>query len=240
MTADRPPKLRPPGKDKTLWRAMLETGSRMLQTRAPLQAFDIYVVGFHCARHDPQMQMEAHHFCAQVNSDVLQCAIFDGNTEDANLIGIEYIISEALFEGLPEEEKRYWHPHNYEIFSGQLTAPNLPETAEKQLMALLLNSYGKTWHTWHTGRPDGAGQSGDPLPYGEPKLMWSFNRDGEVDPALKEDLNAAMGIDENAKRAHRRDLLNRAHPQRGVATLRTAFPNAGAAPEGVSDIEDEA
>lgn len=123
MTTGRPPKLRPPGDAKTLWRATLETGSNVLQTRAPLEAYDVYVVGFHWARHDPHMHMEAHHFCAQVNLDVLQCAIFDGNTGDVNLIGIEYITSEKLFNSLPAEEKGCWHPHNYEVFSGQLIAP---------------------------------------------------------------------------------------------------------------------
>jgi hypothetical protein len=49
MTTERPPKLRPPGDATTLWRATLETGSSVLQTRAPLESFDIYVVGFHCA-----------------------------------------------------------------------------------------------------------------------------------------------------------------------------------------------
>jgi hypothetical protein len=96
MTAARPPKLRPPGDDKTLWRGALETGSRLLQTSAPLEAFDIYVVGFHCARHEPHMHMEAHHFCAQVNSDVLQCAIFDGNTRDANHRDQVHHLREAL------------------------------------------------------------------------------------------------------------------------------------------------
>jgi hypothetical protein len=42
---------------------------------------------------------------------------------DANLIGIEYILSERLFETLPDDEKPSWHPHNYEILSGQLAAP---------------------------------------------------------------------------------------------------------------------
>jgi len=235
----RPPKLRPPGEDTSLWRATLETGAELMQTHAPLKSFDIYVVGLHCARHDPQMQMEAHHFCAQVNADVLQCAIFDGNTEDANLIGVEYIISETLFNGLPEEEKPYWHPHNYEVLSGQLAAPDLPAAAEIELMRLLVNSYGKTWHTWHTGRADGNGRPGDPLPYGDPTLMWSFNRDGEADPRLKEDLNTAMGIDETAKRKERRRLLDHAHSQVGVATLRSAFPEAGNSPDGVKDIEDD-
>ena len=97
------------------------------------------------------MQMEAHHFCRQVNQDFLQCTIFDGNTADANLIGIEYIISERLFATLPADERASWHPHNYEILSGQLTAPGLPEAAERAFLKELMNSYGKTWHTWHTG-----------------------------------------------------------------------------------------
>jgi hypothetical protein len=68
--------------------------------------------------------------------------------------------------------------------------------------------------------------------------MWSFNRDGEVDPRLKEDLNAAMGTDEAHNRERRRAFLDRARPQRGVATLRHAFPDADGAPEGVRDVND--
>ncbi len=134
--------VQPPGDPKTLWRAMLQTGASLLQSTDPLAGFDIYVAGLHCARHEPQMQMEAHHYCKQVNSDFLQCVLFDGNTSRANLIGIEYIISETLFDSLPQAEKSYWHPHNYEILSGQLTAPGLPEAAEHALMRLLVNSYG--------------------------------------------------------------------------------------------------
>ena len=54
----------------------------------------------------PEDQMEVHHYCHQLNEDFAQCALFDGNTQDANLNGIEYIISEKLFSTLPEEEKK--------------------------------------------------------------------------------------------------------------------------------------
>lgn len=239
MTKKREPVIQPPGDTKSLWRATLETGAQLLQDKSPLKGFDIYVVGLHCGRHEPDMQMEAHHYCKQVNSDFLQCAIFDGNTENANLIGIEYMISEKLFEGLPEEEKGYWHPHNYEVLSGQLTAPGLPKAAEHALMRLLVNSYGKTWHTWHTGRHDGGGHPGNPLPYGDAKLMWSFNRDGEADERLKTDVMTGMDIDEMWQREQRRDLAAHAHPQHGVNTLKGAFPNADGQPEGVRDVEEE-
>lgn len=151
-----------------------------------------------------------------------------------NLIGIEYIVSGNLFATLPEEEKYYWHPHNYEIFSGQLIAPGLPAVAEQQLMAELVNSYGKTWHTWHTGRHDIGG--GQELPLGPPMLMWSFNRDGEGDPALESHRAAAFGIDPAEVRRRRQDLLDRAVPQRGVDTLKHHFTGTTSIP-GVEDLD---
>jgi hypothetical protein len=150
--------------------------------------------------------------------------LFDGNTKDANLIGIEYIVSERLFDQLPEDEQSSWHPHNYEVLSGELVAPGLPDVAEKALMKQLMNSYGKTWHTWHTH--DAPGYPATPLPYGDPILMWSFNREGECDESLKRDRNEAMGIDVEAKRADRQSLLPLAHPQRGVDAMRGDFPGS--------------
>jgi len=211
----------PAGAGASLWRQALEAGAAVLQDMTPLKGFDIYVAGLHCAKHEPGMQMEAHHFCRQVNQDLIQCVLFDGNTKAANLIGIEYIVSERLFESLPEAEQGYWHPHNYEILSGQLIAPGLPDAAEHAFLAQLMNSYGKTWHTWHTGRHDG--ERGDAIPLGEPKLMWSFNRDGEADESLRTDFQRAMGHSELRKRERRRDLVERAEPQRGVDAMASEF-----------------
>jgi hypothetical protein len=222
-TPRREPPIAPAGEGRSAWRATLEAGAAVLQDAAPLKDFDIYVAGLHCGHGEPDMQMEAHHFCRQVNQDFLQCVIFDGNTKDANLIGIEYIISERAFDGLPEDEQELWHPHNYEILSGQLVAPGLPEVAERAFLEQLMNSYGKTWHTWHTGRHDGRGEPGQPLPMGQAMLMWSFNRDGEADEALKQDFQRGLGFDEQKNRAKRAPLAAKAHPQRGVDKMKGAF-----------------
>ena len=217
----REPPVQPLGEGRSAWRVALEAGAALLQDTTPLKDFDVYVAGLHCARHDAGMQMEAHHFCRQVNQDLLQCILFDGNTKDANLIGIEYIVSERLFATLPEDEKPYWHPHNYEILSGQLCAPGLPEVAERAFLKELMNSYGKTWHTWHTGRHDG--EPGDRLPLGEPMLMWSFNRDGEADERLKADFQRGLNVDEAAKREQRQGFVELAHGQRGVDAMAGEF-----------------
>jgi Protein of unknown function (DUF1264) len=224
----------PAGESKGAWLAVLEQGAHLLQETTPLKGFDVYVVGFHCAKDQPDMQMEAHHYCKVVNDDLLQCVLFDGNTREANLIGVEYIVSEELFASLPDDERPRWHPHNFEVLSGQLCAPGLPDAAEKAFLTRLLNSYGKTWHTWHTGRHDGP--PGDRLPLGEPVLMWSFNREGECDEALKEDRNRVMGLDVERKREQRRSLVERAHPQEGVDAMADQFTGTVPVP-GVVDAQ---
>ena len=198
---ERHPRIRPAGQDRTAWLTVLEQGANLIQSTAPLKDFDVYVVGFHPAEGEPDMQMEAHHYCRVVNDDLLQCVLFDGNTRDADPIGVEYIVSGRSFDTLPEQEKPYWHPHHHEVFSGQLVAPGLPQAVETSLMKQLVNSYGKTWHTWHT-RTSG-GHEGMGLPLGDPMLMWAFNRDGEADEALLRERNEAMGLDVDAKRAAR-------------------------------------
>jgi hypothetical protein len=194
----------------------------LLQRSQPPGQLDIYLVGFHPMKDDPTHQIEAHHYCRQVNQDFAQCALFDANTEAANLNGIEYIISEGLFEQLPEDEKQYWHPHNYEILSGQLIAPGLPDVAEHELMKGKMNSYGKTWHTWQTRS---AVSQGEEFPLGPPMLGWSFNADGEARPGLIESRDHTLNVDTTQIRAARQDLAPLAHPQRGVNAIAEAFPD---------------
>jgi hypothetical protein len=222
----------PSGKEKTTKTEMLESGAAILQTDSPLQPMNIYLDGFHADKNNPAHQMEAHHFCRQVNEDFAQCVLFDGNTRQANLIGIEYIISEALFESLPEQEKQYWHPHNYEILSGQLIAPGIPGIAEKELMKGKMNSYGKTWHVWNSAP---LGKAGDKIPLGEATLEWSFNQDGEALPGLVEKRDQHMGVSTNEKRNQRAELKALAKPQTGVDALKGKFPGPTRPLPGVVD-----
>ncbi len=166
-----PQKAQVEGQPKTSSTQALKTGAKTLQDLTPVKQFDVYLVGFHPLKDDPNHQMEAHHYCKQVNDDFAQCVLFDGNTKTANMNGVGYIISEKLFNTLPQQERKYWHPHNYEILSGQLVGPGLPSAAEKAFMAKKMNSYGKTWHVWMT---DMQGKPGDKLPFGDPHLAWSF------------------------------------------------------------------
>ena len=144
-----------PGAEETAKTKALETGAAVLQDRPPVDAINAYLDGFHFYNGQMKVQMEAHHYCAILNEDVIQCTIYDGNVKDAKLMGVEYIISETLFAGLPEQEKALWHSHVQEVTSGQLIAPGIPEVAEHALMEKLIHTYGKTWHTWDTSHGSG-------------------------------------------------------------------------------------
>lgn len=225
----------PDGEEKKVKTKILEAGAFILQRDAPLDAINVYLVGFHPIKEQPDHQIEAHHFCHQVNEDFAQCVLFDGNTSNANMTGIEYIISERLFKTLPNQERQYWHPHNHEILSGQLIAPGLPSLAENELMETKINSYGKTWHLWNTGSTE---ENPDRLPFGEPRLAWSFNREGEINPDLLQQRDEQMDTDTEDIQQSRRNLIPLARPQTGVNAIQHFFGDTTRSIDGVEEEND--
>ncbi|WP_312932169.1 OBAP family protein [Pseudomonas sp.] len=188
-----------PGRPESAKTQLLEAGAAALQAKPPIDQINAYLDGFHFYNGHPEVQMEAHHYCSILNEDVIQCVIFDGNQKDAKLMGVEYIIDEKLFAGLPAKEKALWHSHGYEVSSGQLVAPGIPATAEHALMARLAHTYGKTWHTWHTDQDKA-------LPVGVPQLMMGFTADGQADAAMVEQRNRRLDIDAAKIRQQRADI----------------------------------
>ena len=170
-------KVVPPGHEQSAKSQMLEAGADLMQDKSPVNALNAYLDGFHFYNGDMKSQMEAHHYCGHLNEDVIQCVIFDGNGENAKIMGVEYIISAKLFAGLPAAEKNLWHSHVHEVRSGQLIAPGIPEAAEHELMEKIASTYGKTWHTWHTDQDL-------ELPLGSPMLMMGFTRDGQANEEM--------------------------------------------------------
>lgn len=225
----------PPGAEKKVDTKLLEKGAQTLQNLSPVRALDHYLDGFHVMKHDKSLIMEAHHFCKNLNEEFTQCVIFDGNTAAANIIGIEYIISDRLFATLAPEEQTSWHPHNYEILSGQLVLPGLPDVAEKAALKKKLNSYGKTWHIWDTGHH--GHPAVDKLPIGEPRLAWSFNRDGESPEQLLRDRDTRMDINTSDKKKSRADMAELAQPQKGVDAMASDLPGKAQPPRGVQEAK---
>jgi len=188
-----------PGEPESGRTRVLEAGAAVLQDKAPLDALNAYLDGFHFYNGRIDMQMEAHHYCALLNEELTQCVIYDGNLKDAKLMGVEYIVSERLFKALPRDEQALWHSHVYEVKSGALIAPGIPEVAERELMRKLVGTYGKTFHTWHTDLHK-------ELPIGIPQIMMGFTADGQADAAMIADRDRRFGTTSAEKRRQRDDI----------------------------------
>lgn len=172
-------------------------GGRKAENWTSVDRMHLYLCAFHVAKENPKFQLIAHHYCAPQKGDVHQCVIYDSRKPDSKLLGVEYIVSDETYRSLPEEEKKYWHPHAYEILSGQLMAPDAPDLGDEMLVGLI-TTWGKTWHTWR-----------DPsttVPLGEPLLMWSSNGDNQVDPALVSQRDAEFGVSTDQVRQRRKEM----------------------------------
>jgi hypothetical protein len=153
---------------------------------APTQGLHAHFCGIHIAKQNAKIQIVTQHFCGSLNEEMHQCLLFESCEKNAKLLGVEYIIADRLYRGLPEEEKKYWHPHTYEVLSGGLVSPGMEPQAEKQFMKALLTTWGKTWQTW----PDPK----TPLPIGEPLLMWGVTADGQLDETVVARRDKDFGI----------------------------------------------
>ena len=164
---------------------------------APLDKMHLYLCAFHVSKANPKFQIEAHHYCAPAGNDVHQCVIYDSRGPNPKMLGTEYIVSDEVYQKLPKDEKKYWHPHAYEIISGQLIAPDMPKDGD-DIFPGLINTWGKTWHTW----PDPTTL----VPMGEPMLMWSANGDGQVNEKLVSQRDSQFGISTPAIRERRKSM----------------------------------
>ncbi|XLU20053.1 hypothetical protein S245_056119, partial [Arachis hypogaea] len=109
-------------------------GAMMLQSLKPVKQFNHHICSFAIYSHDMSRQIETHHYCSRLNQDFLQCVVYDSDDANACLLGVEYIISDRIFEDLPDEEKKLWHSHAYEnlsqlsLLDGNDLSGSIPET----------------------------------------------------------------------------------------------------------------
>ena len=200
-SADKSAGPTPPGQSMSVGQHMLDKGAMMLQSLKPVKQFSQHVCSFAIYSHDMSRQIETHHYCSRLNQDFLQCAVYDSDDANARLLGVEYIISDRIFEDLPNEEKKLWHSHAYEVKLGLLISPRVPETIAMPELENLAKSYGKFWCTWQADR-------GDKLPMGAPALMMSPQgvKPGLVRPDLVHQRDAKYHVSSDSYKTSRLEI----------------------------------
>jgi Protein of unknown function (DUF1264) len=177
----------------------------------PVDAIHLHFCGIHIAKSNPGFQIVAQHYCMSRSEEMHQCLLYDSTDKNAKLLGVEYIISDGLYRQLPDAERKYWHPHTYEVLAGGLIAPSMKPDDELAFMKALLTTWGKTWHTWPDPRTA--------IPLGEPLLMWAATGDGQ----LSEEVLAARDKEFNVSAAEIRERRGRAI---GLQVPRVSLPRS--------------
>ena len=142
-------------------------GKPAVGTKAPIQELlhcPLAFAGVHLLKELPEHSRVAYHFCKEVNADLNQCVLYDGTGPDAKLIGVEYLVSDAVYQKMPADEKAFWHDHKYEVDAGFLKSLTQTGDEEKQTLIKVRTLWGKVYHTW---------ASGTDYPRGPARLFWS-------------------------------------------------------------------
>jgi Protein of unknown function (DUF1264) len=98
---------------------------------------------------DPTLRV--WHFCKPNDKIMMICQLYDSNSPNSTLIGVEYMITADAYKNLPDREKPNWHYHKEE-FAPNRADPKLPQLNEQQQNATLKKleeSYGKVIITWN-------------------------------------------------------------------------------------------
>ncbi|XP_073138924.1 oil body-associated protein 1A-like [Henckelia pumila] len=185
-----------PGEPTQTSTSLLEKATAAIQGFGPVNKIHQHLCAFHFYGHDMTRQVEAHHFCGHLNEEVRQCLIYDGEGDEARLIGVEYVVSNELFSTLPDDEKRLWHSHEYEVKSGVLFMPTVPGPVQRQDLENVCKTYGKVMHFWQVDR-------GDNLPLGIPQIMMALTRDGQLNDNLAQDVEKRYNVSFAMERENR-------------------------------------
>lgn len=176
---------------------------------SPVSSPHFHFCGIHCAKKNPKWQLTTQHYCTghtnTGHDDIFQCVLYDGTGPNAKMLGVEYVISDAEYRKLPDEEKKYWHNHTYEVLGGGLVAPGMDAESEKKFMGIILTTWGKAWHTW----PD----PNTAVPVGEPLLIWSITGDGQADEKIVAARDKEFSVDTKAIRERRAKEIGLEVPQ---------------------------
>jgi hypothetical protein len=120
----------------------------------PVDGYNLPQGHLNAVRHvfdDPSLKVE--HFCKPNDKIMMVCQLYDSNSSNSTLIGIEYIITQQQYDSLPNREKPYWHAHREE-FAPNRADPMMPELSPEQAqaeMAKMLSTWGKVIITWIPG-----------------------------------------------------------------------------------------
>lgn len=120
----------------------------------PLKGYTIHVTAPHVM--DGEVIGPFHHFCKPINSDVIQCVLFESTDPNARMTEVEYMVSKKVARSeIPQwSHLQNWHDHKQEIETGRVAILNPTEAKAQQDLAEYVSATdGIIFHLWPKGAP---------------------------------------------------------------------------------------
>lgn len=117
--------------------------------KSPTDGYDIHVT---VNRHDSEnLEADMDHYCKLDTRIVAVCQLYDGDGANAQLAQVEFIITDAQYDKLPDREKQNYHNHAVELTPerGEPGIVSLPKGVDgAELLKTLQQTYGKVVTLW--------------------------------------------------------------------------------------------
>ena len=120
----------------------------------PLEGYKIHVSAPHMM--NGEVIGPFHHYCKPINSDIIQCILFESTDANARMTEVEYMVSKKLARSvLPKwSHMQNWHDHKQEIATGRVAIHTPSDPKEQAKLAEYVgNTDGIIFHLWPEGAP---------------------------------------------------------------------------------------
>ena len=111
---------------------------------SPQKGFDIHLDAQHSVKDAKPI---VHHWCKRINAEIVECLMFDSDKANANLVGVETMIPNSVWEVLSEEQKKEWHDHAEKVKPEQFVDMTLEEAAK--IAEDLKQTHGRVTYFWN-------------------------------------------------------------------------------------------
>jgi len=122
------------------------SGAMSAAPKTPPGGFRLHVDALKHFPGDPKAV--AHHWCRPAEGGITECALFDSDAPDAQLVGVEVIVPTATWKTYSKTEQALWHYHRVEIPKVSATLPGMSPAEAKKVVDSLLETYGKIYLLW--------------------------------------------------------------------------------------------
>lgn len=122
------------------------------QSNLPASNFALHI---DAERHFPGDDKKiAHHYCKQVSGGLTECQLYDSDSPNARLVGVELVVPTDTYNQFDDTEKALWHYHKEEIPKVNAKLPDLSQDEAAKVVKSLEETYGKVYLLWDPSKGD--------------------------------------------------------------------------------------